>query len=290
MQNMHMHRNACAGHARGGCADADRRAVASAAAARDDNAAALVFRTVLHGSAWVAWRGRRVRLDEDAWLVLAEAEPCSVWYERPAADRLLTVVVDAAELSAGRASLDGVDAAGVSDVAGFADSLRPIDGPVGRRLLAMAAARAEGRGRDDERSDRLALVCEAIGEERALQRRADGLACVKAATRQALLRRLLVAADFIATHHEEPLSLDEMAGAANLSRFHFVRLFKRVHGVTPHAWLVNKRTAVARRHLAGGIACGDACARAGFGSRSTLFRNLRKAAPAGRIEPCFPSA
>ncbi len=73
-----------------------------------------------------------------------------------------------------------------------------------------------------------------------------------------------------------------MARAASLSRFHFVRLFSLVHGETPHAFLRRKRTAVARRHLAVGSACSEAASRAGFGSRSSLFRNLRKTAPAER--------
>jgi len=48
---------------------------------------------------------------------------------------------------------------------------------------------------------------------------------------------------------------------------------------------------VARRHLAVGGACSEAASRAGFGSRSALFRNLRKAAPADSgPESCFPSA
>ena len=82
-----------------------------------------------------------------------------------------------------------------------------------------------------------------------------------------------------------------MARAASLSRFHFVRLFSLVHGETPHAFLRRKRTAVARRHLAVGSACSEAASRAGFGSRSSLFRNLRKTAPADAApESCFRSA
>ena len=141
-----------------------------------------------------------------------------------------------------------------------------------------------------------ALVSGAIDEELELRRRADRIACAKPETRAALLHRILLAADFIASHHDEPISLAEMASAVSLSRFHFGRLFSLVHGQTPHAFLLNKRTAVARRHLAVGAACLDAATRAGFGSRSALFRNLRKSGHptatrlAGRIDPCSLSA
>ena len=173
----------------------------------------------------------------------------------------------------------------------FADNLRPLHGPAGRCLLAISQARSAARPDPDERAQRIALVRDAWAEERALRQKAERIDCVKPATRQQLLRRILLAADFITSRHDEPISLDEMARAASLSRFHFVRLFSLVHGETPHAFLRRKRTAVARRHLAIGSACSEAASRAGFGSRSSLFRNLRKTAPADTgSEPCFPSA
>ena len=246
----------------------------------------LVFRTVLQGTAHLAWRNRRVRLDEDAWLVLDAHERCSVQIDPALGTRMLVVAVTQADRQAALA----IDAAGPADGA-FADNLRSSDGPAGRRLAAIARGRAAGRPEASERGDRIALVCEALAEERALRDRAARIACVKLATREQLLRRILLAADFIASRHDEPLSLDEMARAASLSRFHFVRLFSLIHGETPHAFLLKKRTAVARRHLAVGSACSEAATRAGFGSRSALFRNLRKThLPISGHEPCCLSA
>ncbi|MEO8524250.1 MAG: helix-turn-helix domain-containing protein [Caldimonas sp.] len=268
---------------------------------------ALVFRTVLDGAANLAWRNRRVRVDEDAWLVLDGREACSVQIDPEVRARVLLVAVSRAEREAAFACASDA-LAGTSDrpapyeaVAtdelgaparfGFADNLRHRDGPTGRRLLAIARSRAAGRPTAAERNDRIALVQEAIGEELALRRKAARIVCVKPATREQLLRRILLATDFIASRHDEPLSLDEMARAASLSRFHFVRLFSLVHGETPHAFLLKKRTAVARRHLAVGSACSEAATRAGFGSRSALFRNLRKIElPTTDHEPCSLSA
>jgi AraC-like DNA-binding protein len=273
----------------------------------------LVFRTALDGAASVAWRNRRVRVDEDAWLLLDGGEACTVQVEPEVRTRLLVVAVSRAERDAAFAAgadtkLGRVDDApqpgddsnsgsgigiGIDDRAGFgfAENLRSRDGPAGARLLAIARGRAAGRSPSAERADRIALVQEAIAEELALRRRAARIDCVKLATREQLLRRILLAADFIASHHDEPLSLDEMARAASLSRFHFVRLFSLVLGETPHAFLLRKRTAVARRHLAVGSACSEAASRAGFGSRSALFRNLRKTdLNVTGHAPCFLSA
>src|SRR5690349_8648725 len=258
------------------------------------SAPTLVFRTVLQGAASVAWRNRQVRLDEDSWLVLDGRETCSVRLDPELRTKMLAVVVSPDDV---RTALAGWAAVGEDDASpglaalAFADNLRPRDGPAGRRLLAIAESRAAARPDPEERQERVALVREAWTEELALRRRADRIDCVKAATREQLLRRILLAADFIASRHDEPISLDEMARAASLSRFHFVRLFSLVHGETPHACLRRKRTAVARRHLAVGSACSEAASRAGFGSRSSLFRNLRKAASAEcSTAPCSPSA
>ena len=258
----------------------------------------LVFRTALEGAASLAWRNRRVRVDEDAWLVLDGQETCAVHIEPEVRTGLLVVAVSGAERDAAFATLHGTAADDAQareveppDAFAFAENLHPRAGLAGRRLLAIARGRAAGRSAAAERADRVALVQEAIGEEIALRRQATRIGCVKLATREQLLRRILLAADFIASHHDEPLLLDEMARAASLSRFHFVRLFSLVLGETPHAYLLRKRTAVARRHLAVGSACSEAATRAGFGSRSALFRNLRKAGPltTGQ-ETCFLSA
>ena len=266
----------------------------------------LVFRAVLQGAAHLAWRNRQVRLDEDSWLVLDGRETCSVRLDPDRRTRMLVVVVSADDVQAAMTSSDDGGRrgprparategpamfAGWPAELAFADNLRPRDGPAGRRLLAIAQARAAARPDPDERAQRIALVRDAWAEEQALRQKAERIDCVKPATREQLLRRILLAADFIASRHDEPISLDEMARAASLSRFHFVRLFSLVHGETPHAFLRRKRTAVARRHLAVGSACSEAASRAGFGSRSSLFRNLRKTAPADAgPEPCFPSA
>ena len=47
-----------------------------------------------------------------------------------------------------------------------------------------------------------------------------------------------------------PASLAELACIAGLSRYHFLRNFKRVTGVTPHQWLLRARLADAANRLA----------------------------------------
>jgi AraC-like DNA-binding protein len=63
----------------------------------------------------------------------------------------------------------------------------------------------------------------------------------RAATREELWRRLNRGRDFIHARFESPLTLPEIAAAACLSPFHFLRGFKAVFRMTPHQYLSSCR-------------------------------------------------
>jgi AraC-like DNA-binding protein len=112
---------------------------------------------------------------------------------------------------------------------------------------------------------------------RQVVQRAHSVPVRRAATRREILRRVSLATDFIHSNYDKPLMLGDMARAAFLSRHHFLRLFKRIHDVTPHEYLQRKRTTVAARLLRGTeLAVEDIVKQVGFDSRSTLFRALRR--------------
>jgi AraC-like DNA-binding protein len=54
-------------------------------------------------------------------------------------------------------------------------------------------------------------------------------------------RHLLRAKDFADAHYTDPLTVDDMAGAAGLSRAHFSREFRRAFGESPHVYLLTRR-------------------------------------------------
>jgi AraC-like DNA-binding protein len=92
-------------------------------------------------------------------------------------------------------------------------------------------------------------------------------------------RRVVEAALWIDAHSHEPIDLDAAAGEAGLSPFHFLRLFARVLGVTPHQYLVRSRLRHAARMLAEG-ACPitDIAFDIGFGDLSNFIRTFHRAA------------
>lgn len=63
-------------------------------------------------------------------------------------------------------------------------------------------------------------------------------------------RRAMRAADWIDAHCAEAVDLDAAAAQVGSSRYHFLRLFARVVGVTPHQYLIRCRLRRAARLLA----------------------------------------
>src|SRR5919201_2164504 len=55
------------------------------------------------------------------------------------------------------------------------------------------------------------------------------------------VRHLLRAKDLADARYPEPLSVDDLARAAGLSRAHFSREFRRAFGETPHGYLLTRR-------------------------------------------------
>ena len=94
-------------------------------------------------------------------------------------------------------------------------------------------------------------------------------------------RRAVRAALWLDAHAREPLALERVARECRVSAFHFLRLFARVTGVTPHQYLVRTRLRRAARLLsqdAGSIAA--VAYEAGFGDLSNFIRTFRRAAGA----------
>jgi AraC family transcriptional regulator len=72
---------------------------------------------------------------------------------------------------------------------------------------------------------------------------------IKQSTRVELYKRLSYAADYLHSFSERPVNLDELAGTACLSKYHFLRLFKLAYGITPYQYVQQLRLDKARMLL-----------------------------------------
>ena len=116
---------------------------------------------------------------------------------------------------------------------------------------------------------RVKLHCRELAKEATIS-------SVRRTTRKELHRRLGLAVTFMHSNYAGSLNLDSIAAASRLSRFHFLRTFKEVHGVTPAVYLNRLRTGIAMHLLATTPLTHSAVAhRVGFGGRTTLFRHVR---------------
>jgi AraC-like DNA-binding protein len=91
-----------------------------------------------------------------------------------------------------------------------------------------------------------------------------------------LYKRLVQAKLFIDGHYTGPIDLNNMAGQAFFSKFHFVRLFKAVYRQTPNQYLVSIRLANAQQLLKKGLPVSQVCGMVGFDSASSFAGLFKK--------------
>jgi AraC-like DNA-binding protein len=98
-----------------------------------------------------------------------------------------------------------------------------------------------------------------------------------------LYKRVLIAKLFIDGHYDENIDLNNIAGEASFSKFHFLRIFKNIYGKTPHQYLTWVRIEKAKQLLRTGMTIANVCCSVGFDSISTftmLFKRVVLATPA----------
>ena len=84
----------------------------------------------------------------------------------------------------------------------------------------------------------------------AVERHAGGLpALVAAGSEPEAVSRTK---DHLIAHMSEATYLQTLARQAGLSAWHLIRVFRKATGLTPHAWLVDRRVHHARDLLRGG--------------------------------------
>ncbi len=90
-------------------------------------------------------------------------------------------------------------------------------------------------------------------------------------------RRIAASIRYIEEHYRNPLELSELADAAHMSKYHFLRTFRRVTGSTPYQYLLSVRMRQAAIALAISPAnIADIAYEMGFGDLSTFNERFRR--------------
>lgn len=105
-----------------------------------------------------------------------------------------------------------------------------------------------------------------------------------------LYRRIVRAKLFIDNNFHENLNLDDIAGEASFSKFHFIRLFRIIYNKTPHQYLISVRIEAARLLLKETQPVKEVCFAVGFDSVSSfsiLFKRLTTFSPSNYQKRCI---
>ena len=225
--------------------------------------AAFSLSYVRRGSFGCTTRGRSFELVPGAFLLGRPGDEFTCTHEHHGAgDECLSIQYDAAQL----------DELGVASRAFLSGALPPLPqlSVLGER--AQAAAEDGGPLALSESAALIAARALAVLSGEAL----PGLR-VTARDRRRAVRGAL----WLEAHAHEDLDLQRVARASGVSAFHFLRLFARVTGVTPHQYLLRTRLRRAARLLAADERAIAAIAYdVGFGDLSNFVRTFHRAAGA----------
>lgn len=80
---------------------------------------------------------------------------------------------------------------------------------------------------------------------------------------------------YVEEHMEETVTADQLAEEVHMSKYHFLRKFKKLTGVTPHSFVINKKLIRACELLLAGEAVANVWQKTGFADYSVFLRNFR---------------
>lgn len=124
----------------------------------------------------------------------------------------------------------------------FLERTYPNDQEVTPHLLALRSALAQGPPDDAWLEERLhGLMVRLLNVHRNVFREVEKVSAMRQSTRVELYKRLHRAKDYMHACLSEPLTLKQIAQVGAMSPHHFLRTFKQVFGLTPHAYLTQKR-------------------------------------------------
>lgn len=159
----------------------------------------------------------------------------------------------------------------------FPAAMLPALTPLTRPMAEMAALAANTMTPDRRAPNHMAVEELAIATAEAVVLAVAGGDARSPAPSAADSRRISRVLRHIETHAAEALDLAQLAGVACMSKYHFLRCFRRIVGVTPHQFLLSarlRRAAVALR--TGREPVSTIAFDCGFGDLSTFNAQFRQ--------------
>lgn len=243
----------------------------------------LSLKSMWNGSAEYLLENGRLTVNDNNYLILNDQQPYTIHIEGDAVIESFCIFFPARwagdvlrnYLTPVDGLLDDVD--GGDTAVTFYDILHRHDNLVTPILQSIRHARQQGDVDEGWQTEILHhLLAAMLQVQRQVHQEAAKLPATHTTTRKELYRRLHIGRDFMCDNLQASLSLEQIAQAAALSPYHFLRSFKQLFGQTPHAYLTAQRIKKAKYLLAQtDLPVTDICLTVGFqslGSFSTLFQ------------------
>ena len=246
---------------------------------------ALSIRAVWGGTQHCHVGGRSIAVDDDNFLILNHGRIVSTSIQSTHPVESLTICfapepVGMVQEEAGLTLDQALDRRGspAATAPEFLENLQHHENKVSPVLRFIRAHLSRGLTDDAWYEEQLLfLLARMRARQSMLAEQIDELGMSRAATRHEVFRRVGLATDYLHAHYSGNVDLDALARMACLSKYHFLRLFTLIHGVTPRAYLQRKRVDVAVRLLRSTrLAVSEVAANVGFAYESTLLRHVRR--------------
>lgn len=91
-----------------------------------------------------------------------------------------------------------------------------------------------------------------------------------------IISRLIKAKNFIDKNCCENIDVETISDSSFLSKYHFIRLFRKCYGKTPHQYLTERRIQVAKQLLQSDHSVAEACYQIGFDSTTSFAAIFKK--------------
>ena len=90
-------------------------------------------------------------------------------------------------------------------------------------------------------------------------------------------RKIGIVIDYIKNNYSSPITIDDMIGLIHISKYHFIRIFKRITGITPYGYLTNYRINISKQLLRGSeLSVSEISEQCGFLDDSNFIYQFKK--------------
>lgn len=235
--------------------------------------------------------GRAVTVDQNSFFIINEGTEYSSSINSSTDVETASVFISSALLEEVSASLSFSDSKLLSDphaeVSGsthFAERLYPRDEqivPTLKRIHQLANVSVGGEAQIQEQM--YLLTEHLLRLHQSVQTEIESLQFARAATREEIYKRLYICRDYMISNLGQPQDLTDVAAVSGFAPHHFLRLFRKVFGTTPHQYLTRLRLEKAKQLvLDGDRSISEICFDLGFDSIpsfSTLYKKYHLLSP-----------